>query len=147
MPSISVTGRYIVFSSPTNFQLWYACHMPFERSLRVNSAIDSVCLYHMLSSNELRDFNLKCLMLWHCYTSMDSSQRALQTNGKLFPNLEIVFELMAENRKIFKLIAKSEYWSKYNVLQSMDSSWQALQTNGKLFFQISISFSKFWPKN
>ena len=32
---------------------------------------------------------------------MDSIQRARQTNGKLFSNFKLVFELMAKNRKIF----------------------------------------------
>ena len=46
---------------------------------------------------------------------MDSSQRALQTNGKLY--FKFVFELMAGNRKIFKRIARrDEYCSKCNVL-------------------------------
>ena len=40
---------------------------------------------------------------------MDLSQRALQNNGKLFPNFKFVFELMAENQKMFKLIARCEY--------------------------------------
>ena len=29
-----------------------------------------------------------------CYTSMDSSQQALQINGKLFPITELFFELV-----------------------------------------------------
>ena len=40
---------------------------------------------------------------------MDLSQRALQTNEKLFSNFEFVFELIAEKRKIFKQIARLEY--------------------------------------
>ena len=40
---------------------------------------------------------------------MDSLQRALQTNGKLFSNFNFVFELMAENRKILKRIEEREY--------------------------------------
>ena len=38
---------------------------------------------------------------------MDSSRRALQTNGKLF--FKFVFELMAESLKIFKQLARREY--------------------------------------
>ena len=34
-----------------------------------------------------------------CYISMDLSQRALQTNGKLFPNFKFVFKLLVENRE------------------------------------------------
>ena len=30
---------------------------------------------------------------------MDSSQRAVQTNGKLFSNFELVPEILAENRR------------------------------------------------
>ena len=41
---------------------------------------------------------------------MDSSQRALQTNEKfVFFNLKLVFEILAETRKIFKRIAGREY--------------------------------------
>ena len=32
-----------------------------------------------------------------CYTSIYLSHRALQTNGKLFSNFELVFEFLAEN--------------------------------------------------
>ena len=34
---------------------------------------------------------------------MNLSRRALQTNKKLSANFESVFELLAENRKIFKM--------------------------------------------
>ena len=40
---------------------------------------------------------------------MDSSQRALQANGKLFPYFEFLFEFMAENQNFFKRIARREY--------------------------------------
>ena len=40
---------------------------------------------------------------------MNLSRRALQIDRKLFSNFEFVFELMAENRKIYKLIARCEY--------------------------------------
>ena len=36
------------------------------------------------------------------YTSIDSSRQALQTNGKLFPNSEFLFELLEENKNIQK---------------------------------------------
>ena len=42
---------------------------------------------------------------------MDSSLRALQTNGKFFFNFILVFEILAEN--IFKTIARREYWSNW----------------------------------
>ena len=60
--------------------------------MRVHSEIDSVCLCVPRSSNEYRDF---VFYVW-CYTSMDSSQQALQTNEKYFQNFKFVFELMAE---------------------------------------------------
>ena len=72
------------------------------------------------------------LNIW-CYTSMDLSQRALQTNGKLFPNFESVFEFSAENRKF------SKEWRGVNINQiamchiSMYSSQRALQINEKVF--------------
>ena len=40
-----------------------------------------------------------------CYISMDLSQQALQTNGKLFSNFKLVFKIFAENLEIFKRIA------------------------------------------
>ena len=40
---------------------------------------------------------------------MGLSQRALQTNGKLFSNFEWVFEFLVENHNFFKIIAKHEY--------------------------------------
>ena len=46
---------------------------------------------------------------------MDSSQQALQTNGKLFSNFIFVFKFFAENPNFFKIIARHEYWSNYNV--------------------------------
>ena len=47
---------------------------------------------------------------------MDSSQPDPQINGKFFSKFELVFDILDENRKIFKPIAKSEYYSKFNVL-------------------------------
>ena len=43
-----------------------------------------------------------------CYISMDLSQQALQTNGKLFSNFKLVFKFFAENLEIFKRIAIAE---------------------------------------
>ena len=40
---------------------------------------------------------------------MDSSQRALQTNGKIFSNFDLVFEFLAEKRKFSKRIVRREY--------------------------------------
>ena len=40
---------------------------------------------------------------------MDSSQRALLNSEKLFLNFELVFEILAENRKKFKRMAMREY--------------------------------------
>ena len=51
-----------------------------------------------------------CFMLnVRCYTSMDLSQRALQTNGKFFSIFIFVFEFTAENRKNVKRIERGEY--------------------------------------
>ena len=47
---------------------------------------------------------------------MNSSQRALETNEKLFSILKLVFEILTESRKIFKRIARSEYRSNCNAL-------------------------------
>ena len=40
---------------------------------------------------------------------MDLSQRALQTNEKLFSSFKSVFEFLTENQKIFKRIVSREY--------------------------------------
>ena len=40
---------------------------------------------------------------------MDLVQRDLQNYGKLFPNLKLVFEILAKNRNFFKQIARSGY--------------------------------------
>ena len=72
---------------------------------------------------------------------MDSSQRFLQTNEKLFSNFEFVFELMAKTEKIFKRIARRESIKVHAMCYiSMDLPRQALQTNGKLFFKFLIRF-------
>ena len=72
---------------------------------------------------------------------MDLSRQALQTNGKFFfSNFDIVFELMAENQRIFKRIARREYWSKCNVLYINGSSWQALETIENFFSIFELAF-------
>ena len=40
---------------------------------------------------------------------MDLIQRALQTNGFVFSNFDLVFKFSAENRIFFKRIARREY--------------------------------------
>ena len=53
-----------------------------------------------------------------------------------FLNFKLVFEILAESRKIFKRIATSEVWIFDQIAMcyiSMDLSQQALQTNGKFF--------------
>ena len=49
--------------------------------------------------NELRGVNIDQSAM--CYTSMNSSRQALQTNGKLFSSFEFVFELV--KIELFKL--------------------------------------------
>ena len=90
-------------------------------------------------SNEYRVVNIDPSAM--CYIPMNSSQRALQTNAKLFINFEFAFELLANNQT-------NSYTSLLIKLQcvkgkSMDLSPQALQTNGKFFFQTSESFFEF----
>ena len=67
---------------------------------------------------------------------MDVSQRALQANGNLFSKFRIFFLFLAENQKIFKRIARREFWSNCNCYISMNSSQQALQTNDIQIFKI-----------
>ena len=47
---------------------------------------------------------------------MDLSEQALQTNEKLYSNFKFVYEILAKNQKIYKLIERHEYLSKCNVL-------------------------------
>ena len=87
---------------------------------------------------------------------MDSSQRALETNGISFI-VQISYSFLSfltENQKFSKdqrvmnidQIAMFYILIILNVLYINGFFWQALQTNGKFFFQISNSFSKFWRK-
>ena len=48
---------------------------------------------------------------------------------KIIPktNFEFLFELLTWNRKIFKRIARREFWSIAMCYTSINSSWQALQ--------------------
>ena len=78
-----------------------------------------------------------------CYISMDLSRQALKTNGMFFfSNFKFFFELLTENRKIFK--TNNEEWIlmkvQFVIIMSMDSFRQALQTNGKLFLKFRNNF-------
>ena len=85
---------------------------------------------------------------------MDLSQRALQTNGKLFFQISNSFTNFWLKTEIF-----SKEYQGVNIDQiamcciSMDSSQQALQTNGKLFSNFELVFEffsrkpKFFQKN
>ena len=73
----------------------------------IPKSIPSVCPSVPWFSNELLDFVFILNLL--CYLSMDLSQRALQTNEKLFQNFKLVFEIFAENREIYNQISRSEY--------------------------------------
>ena len=67
LPPSVMAGGILFSSSPTYFQLWYACHMSFERSLRVatfrNRYNLSVCttIFKRIAGC---CFYLKCLMLY-----------------------------------------------------------------------------------
>ena len=104
----------------------------------IPKSIPSVCLYHDLQTNRGNMFfYLKCL----CYTSMDSSQRALQSNRSFF---QIYFWINCRNPKIFKQIARQEYWPKCKVvyqwiclyklykLESFLSNFELLAKNRKI---------------
>ena len=72
---------------------------------------------------------------------MDSSQRILQTNGKLFFKFVFGLGLRAENRKIFKQIERREHFLNFNGLSiSMDLSRRALRTDEKLFPNFEFVF-------
>ena len=91
-------------------------YIPFERTLGlweyIPKSIPSVCTYHDLQTNSWTSFFI--IKLW-CYTSMDLSQRALQTN-ELFFKFRTHFRILTQKLKIFKRIARREYWSKCIVL-------------------------------
>ena len=70
--------------------------------------------------------------------SMDSSQQALQINGKLFSNFEFVFEFLAENNFFSKKERGMNIDQSAMCYISMDSSQRDLQTNGKLFSNFGI---------
>ena len=78
---------------------------------------------------------------------MDSSQRALQTNGKLFFKFSINFRISGQKPIFFfKRIVGNNIDQSAMCYKSMVSSLQALQTDVKLFsnpgfiFQISYTF-------
>ena len=60
------------------------------------------------------------------------------TNLGIFFNLKRVFKILAENRKIFKRIAKIDQHAMCYI--SIDSSRQALQTYEKLFSKFEFHF-------
>ena len=69
---------------------------------------------------------------------MDLSQRALETNVKLFSN----FQFLAEDQNFFKGILRSEYWSNCNVLYmyqwiSLDKLYKLMES---LFFFLNSFF-------
>ena len=72
---------------------------------------------------------------------MNSSQRALQTNRKLFSNFEFVFDFLAENFSKEERCVNIDQIAICHI--SMDSSQRALQTNYFFFFQILILFSNY----
>ena len=60
---------------------------------------------------------------------------------------EFVFEFLAENWKIFKQIARREYWWKCNELTIYQWIWlNKLYKPMESFFQISNYFLNYWPK-
>ena len=101
----------------SSFNLWWSCdscHIAYHSkcfSECIPKSIPSVC------TTIFKRLACLCLFLnlW-CYTTMDSSRRALQTKGRHLLNFKFVSKLLDENRKIFKRKVKREYWSKCNVL-------------------------------
>ena len=63
-PSYCNGGDILFSSSPTNFHLWEARHVSFERSLRIYFKIDYVCLYHGFKQIAGLHFYPKSLMLY-----------------------------------------------------------------------------------
>ena len=83
---------------------------------------------------------------------MDSSQRPLQTYGKLFSNFEFVLEFLAKNKTFSKGYRGLNIDQIAMCYASMDSFQQALQinekllSNFKLFFEILAENRKLWLK-
>ena len=65
-----------------------------------------------------------------------------KNKGKLCSNFEFVFELLAENWKIFKLIDRREYWWNCNVLFINGFVSTCSKNLWKFFFLFSESFSE-----
>ena len=123
-----------------SYIIWKVFESTFRNRFRL-----SVCTTIFKRIAELC-FYLKCLML---YINGFFSTSTTNLWKAFFSNFKFVFELMAENLKIFKRIARREYWSNCNVLSgiSMESSWQALHSyQWKAFFHISNSFSNYCQK-
>ena len=71
---------------------------------------------------------------------MDSSLSALQTNGKLFSNFELVFKFLGKKQKISKQYRGVNIDQSELYYISMDLTREALQTNVKLFKNFGIIF-------
>ena len=116
-----------------------------QKVLRVHSEIEFVCLSVCLSVCTTifkriagLCFYPKSLMFYNICLNL--SRQALQNNEKIIWNSEIVSELMTENRKIFKLIARREYWFNYNMLY-VNGFVPTSSTNlWKAFFKFRICF-------
>ena len=88
-----------------------------------------------------------------CYISLDLSQQALQINGKFFWNSKLVFEILAANWKIFKLIERCEYWPNCNVLYingfastSSTNQWKAFSNFNFVFKLLAKKRKIFKPR-
>ena len=87
-----------------------------QRALQTNRKLFSnfEFVFDFLAENFSKERGVNIDQIAICHISMDSSQRALQTNNNFFfSNFNFVFKLLAENRKIFK---PREYRLKCNAL-------------------------------
>ena len=75
------------------------------------------------------------------------TRQVLRTNGTVFSNFIFVFELLTENRKIFKLIARCEYWSKCKKLYINGFFSTSFTYKWKSFSKFQNCFRKIGQKN
>ena len=79
---------------------------------------------------------------------MDSSQRALQNNEKLFSKFKLALEFWLKSDFFFlpKNEKYSKEWTGVNIVIYQCIRLDKLYILMKSFFQISILFSNYWPK-
>ena len=131
----SVMGEVYCFPRRQLIFSFFKRVISFERPLRVHSEIVSVCItiFELMVGLCLYP---KSLML-----HIDIFVTTSSAKSYIFTKFQIVFESMAENRKILKQIVRRKYWSKRNVLYINELVTTSSTNKLKAFLKISDSFS------